>query len=96
VSPTGTFKVVHSFEVKKAPLDGAGAFGLLQTPNGDFYSTTVAGEQNSPFNTVFRFNPASDAYKILHDFDFTDYAASTLAQAASGELFGLQGQQRVV
>jgi uncharacterized repeat protein (TIGR03803 family) len=90
VSPTGTFKVVHSFEAKKAPLDGAGAFGLLQTPNGDFYSTTVAGEQNSPFNTVFRFNPTSDAYKILHDFDFTDYAASNLAQAASGELFGLQ------
>ena len=63
---------------------------MLQAPNGDFYSTTVAGEQNSPFNTVFRFIPKSGAYKILHDFDFTDYAASNLAQTASGELFGLQ------
>jgi uncharacterized repeat protein (TIGR03803 family) len=90
VNPTGTFKVVHVFEAPKAAKDGAGAFGLLQAPNGDFYSTTVAGEQNSPFNTVFRFNPTSDAYKILHDFDFTDYAASNLAQTANGELFGLQ------
>jgi uncharacterized repeat protein (TIGR03803 family) len=90
LSPAGTFKVVHVFEAPKTPLDGGGAFGLLQAPDGNFYSTTVAGEQNSPFNTVFRFNPKSGAYKILHDFDFTDYAASNLAQTASGELFGLQ------
>jgi uncharacterized repeat protein (TIGR03803 family) len=90
LSPTGTFEVVHVFEAPNTPLDGSGAFGLLQAPDGNFYSTTVAGEQNSPFNTVFRFTPTSDAYKILHDFDFTDYAASNLAQTASGELFGLQ------
>jgi uncharacterized repeat protein (TIGR03803 family) len=90
LTPTRTFKVVHVFEAPKTPLDGSGAFGLLQAPDGNFYSTTVAGEQNSPFNTVFRFTPKSGAYKILHDFDFTDYAASYLAQTASGELFGLQ------
>jgi len=90
LSPTGTFKVVHVFEAAKTPLDGSGAFGLLQAPDGNFYSTTVAGEQNSPFNTVFRFTPTTDAYKILHDFNFSDYAASNLAQTASGELFGLQ------
>jgi uncharacterized repeat protein (TIGR03803 family) len=90
LSPTGTFKVVHVFEAPKTPLDGSGAFGLLQAPDGSFYSTTVAGEQNSPFNTVFRFTPKSGAYNILHDFDFSDYAASGLAQAPSGELFGLQ------
>ena len=90
LSPTGTFTVMHTFEAPKSPLDGAGAFGLLQAPNGDFYSTTVAGEQNSPFNTMFRFIPKSGAYKILHGFNFSDYAASNLAQTASGELFGLQ------
>ena len=63
---------------------------MLQAPDGNFYSATVAGEQNSPFNTVFRFNPKSGAYKILHGFNFSDYAASNLAQTASGELFGLQ------
>ena len=89
LSSTGSFAVVHTFE-PKGQKDGAGAFGLLQAPNGDFYSTTVAGEQNSPFNTVFRFNPKSDAYKILHGFNFSDYAASNLAQAPTGELFGLQ------
>ena len=90
ISPTGTFKVVHVFEAPKTQLDGSGAFGLLQAPDGNFYSTTVAGEQNSPFNTVFRFTPASGAYKILHGFNFSDYAASNLTQTASGELFGLQ------
>lgn len=90
LSSSGTFKVEHVFEAPKTPLDGSGAFGLLQAPDGSFYSTTVAGEQNSPFNTVFRFTPASGAYNILHDFDFSDYAASGLAQAPTGELFGLQ------
>ena len=90
LSRTGAFKVMHVFEAPKTALDGSGAFGLLQAPDGNFYSTTVAGEQNSPFNTVFRFTPTSGAYKILHDFDFSDYAASGLAQAPSGELFGLQ------
>jgi uncharacterized repeat protein (TIGR03803 family) len=90
LSPVGAFEVVHVFEAKKTPLDGSGAFGLLQAPSGDLYSTTVAGEQNTPFNTVFRFIPKNGAYTILHDFDFTDYAASNLAQTASGELFGLQ------
>jgi hypothetical protein len=63
---------------------------LLQAPDGNFYSTTIAGEQHSPFNTIFRFTPKSDSYQISHDFDFSDYAASNLAQTASGELFGLQ------
>jgi uncharacterized repeat protein (TIGR03803 family) len=89
LSPTGQFDVLHTFEAK-GQKDGSGAFGLLQAPDGNFYSTTVAGEQNSPFNTVFRFTPKSGAYKILHDFDFSDYAASGLAQTPSGELFGLQ------
>jgi uncharacterized repeat protein (TIGR03803 family) len=90
LSPTGAFKVMHTFGAPKAPKDGDGAFGLLQAPDGTFYSATVAGAQNSPFNTVFRFAPKSDAYKILHGFDFSDYAASNLAQAPTGELFGLQ------
>jgi uncharacterized repeat protein (TIGR03803 family) len=90
LSPAGTFKVLHVFEAAKTPPDGSGAFGLLQAPDGNFYSATVAGEQNAPFNTVFRFNPKSNAYKILHDFNFAGYAASNLTQTPSGELFGLQ------
>jgi uncharacterized repeat protein (TIGR03803 family) len=90
LNPKGTFKVMHVFGDPKKQPDGDGAFGLLQAPDGNFYSTTVAGAQNSPFNTVFRFTPNSDAYKILHGFDFSDYAASNLAQTPSGELYGLQ------
>ena len=89
ISSTGTFKVLHTFDTKSQP-DGGGAFGLLQAPGGIFYSATVAGAQNSPFNTVFSFNPTTSAYKILHGFTFPNYAASNLAQTASGELFGLK------
>ena len=56
ISPTGTFKVVHVFEAPKTQLDGSGAFGLLQAPDGTFYSTTVAGEQNSPVQYRFPFH----------------------------------------
>jgi len=89
ISSTGTFKVLHTFDTKSQP-DGGGAFGLLQAPDGIFYSTTVAGAQNNPFNSVFSFNPTTSAYKILHGFIFPNYASSNLAQTANGELFGLK------
>jgi len=89
ISSTGTFKVLHTFDPPAHP-DGAGAFGLLQAPDANFYSTTVAGGQNTPFNSVFSFNPSTSAYKILHGFNWPNIAQSGLAQASSGELFGLQ------
>jgi uncharacterized repeat protein (TIGR03803 family) len=93
MSPTGTFKVLHTFDTKSQP-DGAGVYGMVQAPDGDFYGTTVAGEQFKPYNSVFRFDPATGQYTILHGFDTSNInlpnvATSGLALAWTGELFGL-------
>jgi uncharacterized repeat protein (TIGR03803 family) len=89
ISSKGTFKVLHTFDTKSQP-DGTGTFKFIQAPDGNFYGATVAGAQNVPFNTVFRFNPVTNAYKILHGFNWPNIAQSGLVQASTGELFGLQ------
>jgi uncharacterized repeat protein (TIGR03803 family) len=89
MTPTGTFKVLHTFDTK-GHADGGGTFGFTQAPDGNFYGATVAGSQNTPFNSVFQFIPGSGAYKILHGFDWPNIAQSGLVLASNGELFGLQ------
>jgi uncharacterized repeat protein (TIGR03803 family) len=89
LSPSGTFKVLHTFD-SKGHLDGGGTFGFTQAADGNFYGTTVAGSQNTPFNSVFRLAPATGAYEILHAFDWPNIAQSGLVMASNGELFGLQ------
>jgi uncharacterized repeat protein (TIGR03803 family) len=89
ISPAGTFKVLHTFDTKGHP-DGGGTFGFTPAPDGNFYGATVAGSQNTPFNSVFRFSPKTGAYKILHGFNWPNIAQSGLVMASNGELFGLQ------
>jgi uncharacterized repeat protein (TIGR03803 family) len=89
LSPSGTFQVLHTFDVMGHP-DGGGTFGFTQAADGKFYGTTVAGSENTPFNSVFRFAPATGAYKVLHPFDWPNIAQSGLVMASNGELFGLQ------
>lgn len=95
ITSKGEFKVLHTFDSPKQP-DGGGTFGFFPGPDGNFYGTTIAGAQSDPFNTVFRFNPANNAYKILYGFNgFTGFnnapiAQSNIVQATTGELFGLQ------
>jgi uncharacterized repeat protein (TIGR03803 family) len=88
LSPGGTFKVLHTFDTKNQK-DGTGTFRFMQATDGNFYGATVAGEQNVPFNTVFRFNPVTNAYTILHGFNWPNIAQSGLVQASNGQLFGL-------
>jgi len=94
ITPAGSFKVLHTFDTESQP-DGAGVFNMLQASDGNFYGTTVAGEQFKPYNSVFRFDPATGKYTILHGFDtpniyLPNVATSGLAMASTGELFGLQ------
>jgi uncharacterized repeat protein (TIGR03803 family) len=94
MSPTGVFKALHVFDPKTQP-DGSGVFGMVQAPDGNFYGTTVAGEQLKPFNTVFRFNPVTSQYTILHGFNspninLPNVAASGLTLASDGNLYGLR------
>jgi len=89
LSTAGAFKVLHTFDTG-TQLDGTGVFNFIQAPDGNFYGTTVAGSQSKTFNTVFRFTPGTDTYKILHSFNLPNVAQSGLVLASSGELFGLQ------
>src|SRR5580704_8162041 len=94
MSPTGTFKVLHTFDTKAQP-DGLGAFNMVQLPDGNFYGTTVAGDHLKPWNSVFRFNPSTSAYTILHPFNspninLPNVAASGLRFASDGNLYGLR------
>jgi uncharacterized repeat protein (TIGR03803 family) len=94
MTPSGSFKVLHTFDLSRQP-DGAGVYGMAQGSDGNFYGTTVAGEQFKPYNSVFRFDPATGNYTILHGFNtpninLANVATSGLAMASTGELFGLQ------
>lgn len=99
MTPAGSFKVLHSFDMKGQP-DGTGVFGMVQAPDGNFYGTTVAGEQFNPYNSVFRFAPATGQYTILHGFDtpninLPNVATSSLALTSTGDLFGLQSRSEL-
>ena len=90
----GTYKAVHTFDTKAQP-DGLGAFNFVQLPDGNFYGTTVAGDHLKPWNSVFRFNPVTNAYTILHPFNspninLPNVAASGLTYATDGNLYGLR------
>jgi uncharacterized repeat protein (TIGR03803 family) len=94
MSPSGAFKVAHNFDGRTQP-DGAGVFGMVQAPDGNFYGTTVAGSRLKPFNSVFRFNPVTGQYTILHGFNspkinLPNVAASGLVLASDGKLYGLR------
>lgn len=94
MTPSGTYKALHTFDSKTQP-DGTGIYGMVQAADGNLYGTTVAGAQFKPFNSLFRFDPASDQYMILHGFDTPNInlpgvATSAPALTSSGELFGLQ------
>jgi uncharacterized repeat protein (TIGR03803 family) len=94
ISPSGSYKVLHTFDTKQQP-DGAGAYSLTPTTDGNFHGATVAGQQNKPFNSVFRFNPTTGAYTILHGFNWPNVATADLIQASNGELFGVESNSRL-
>ena len=94
MSLSGAYKALHTFDTKTQP-DGLGAFNMVQLPDGNFYGTTVAGDHLKPWNSVFRFNPSTSAYTILHPFNspninLPNVAASGLTFASDGNLYGLR------
>jgi len=86
---SGAYKVLHTFDSRTQP-DGTGIFGMVQASDGNFYGTTVVGEQSKPANSVFRFDPLTGAYTILHAFNSPNIASSGLTLASDGRLYGLQ------
>ena len=94
MSPGGGYKVLHTFDLKTQP-DGLGIFGMVQAPDGKFYGATVAGDQLKPWNSVFRFDPVTSQYTILHGFNspninLPNVGASAPILASDGNLYGLR------
>ncbi len=94
MTPSGTYTVLHTFDSKTQP-DGTGVYGMVQASDGNLYGTTVAGAQFKPYNSFFRFDPATGIYEILHGFNTSNInlpgvATSAPVLTSSGEFFGLQ------
>ena len=89
ISPTGTYKVLHSFCAQTHCTDGASPFaGLMQASNGRLYGTTASGGANGA-GTVFAITPAGK-FRTLHSFAFTDGSGPTsaLVQTSNGAIYG--------
>jgi len=89
ISPTGTYKVLHSFCAQTNCTDGSGSIaGLMQASNGRLYGTTPSGGVSGA-GTVFTITPAGK-FQTLHSFVITDGSSpySALVQTSSGAIYG--------
>ena len=91
----GAVTTLYSFCSQSNCTDGATPYaGLAQGGDGDFYGTTVAGGNTTPYwtggaGTVFKITPAGEL-TILHTFTGTDGAApsAALVQGSDGNFYG--------
>jgi uncharacterized repeat protein (TIGR03803 family) len=94
ITPAGSLTVLYSFCSQPTCSDGELAEGtLLQSSDGNFYGTTVAGGANGR-GTVFTITPGG-AFTTLYSFcslaNCADGAAPTvgLAQGSDGNFYGV-------
>jgi len=77
------YSVLHALN---GASDGVGALGVIQASDGNLYGT--AGGYTS---TIFRVNPSSGQYTVLHTFATGTGPSSSLIEASNGLLYGLAG-----
>ena len=89
-----SYDVQHGVYAKLHDFDSIEGYrpmgGLMQANNGMMYGMTYyGGDYNS--GSVFRFNPANNAFAVLHHFSGTDgaYPQRELTQASNGKLYGV-------
>lgn len=86
---TGEYKEVYQFPNGQTEL-GIHPFGnLLAASNGKLYGTTRMGGTNSS-GVIFEYDPLSDTYTKLFDFDATSGTnpEGTLVEGSNGVLYG--------
>ncbi len=94
IDPSGSsFTVVHDFDA----ISGANPYaGLIQAADGQLYgtteSTTVDSQNRNGSGTVYRIDPASSAFAIVHAFVSESGEGvgpnATLVEASDGKLYG--------
>jgi len=90
ISPSGMFKVLHSFCSLAKCVDGAGA-NVIQGIDGNFYGTGGGGTLGG--GVFYQVTPGG-TYKVLHNFCFytdvncTGSYPTAIVQDAKGNFFG--------
>jgi uncharacterized repeat protein (TIGR03803 family) len=96
VTPEGTLTTLYSFCVSGLCTDGTQPqAGLLQATDGNFYGTTITGDEGGQVigGTVFKVTPTGKL-TTLHVFDSINdgsYPRGTLVEATDGNFYGTTG-----
>ncbi len=90
---TDAFAVVHNFALGTG--NGVNPYAaVVQAPDGKLYGTTHDGGARN-FGTIFRFDPATSAFAVIHDFDKVvgdgTFPYAGLVLASNGRLYGTSG-----
>jgi uncharacterized repeat protein (TIGR03803 family) len=86
---TNTFEALHSFGA--AAADGVEPYAsLLLCSNGKLYGTTKHGGKPSGYGTIFSYDPNTNVYSKLHEFDYINGSGPEcdLIEASNGLLYG--------
>ncbi len=74
------------------PNKGGQPYGsLIQASNGKLYGMTQGGVFNNDFGTIFSFNPLTNIFENLYDFDIIvgAFPSGSLIQTSNGKLYGM-------
>ena len=85
---TQAFTKLYSFD----GINGSSPYSKLTlATNGKFYGTTISGGTINNAGTLFSFDPATNTFAKLYDFDELTgyYPISSLLQASDGKLYGM-------
>jgi uncharacterized repeat protein (TIGR03803 family) len=85
LTPTGTLTTLHAFG--NSTDDSVPAYTTLQGQDGNTYGVSI-GQYNGQYGAFFKVSP-SGAFKVLHDFTYTDGSYPNLpTQGTDGNFYG--------
>lgn len=88
---TGSTAISAQYNFQGYPGNAPQFVKLYQASNGKLYGTTRLGGTNN-LGTLFEYNPATNSYSVLVDFDGTAKGSdpqSSVIQASNGKLYGM-------